>query len=182
VVVHLGSQALMKSATPKASDNARDVSPKMIIALGKRNPDSLGIVAAPVSAAIVVAVATVHSVTRRAGFESWPSQTKNPVDRPVVDFKVQIPKRFHRPEVMSPESSARALTAGIADKAADKPLASVLCAPMGSSNQCAGSLSAHGHTPGSFRDREIAFHGVGGEHGRDLGAPTVGAMVVAQVQ
>jgi hypothetical protein len=103
-----------------------------------------------------------------------------------VDSKVQIPKRFHRPEVMSPENSARALTAGIADKAADKaadkPLASVLFAPMGSSNQWEGSLSAHGHTPWSYRDGEIAFHGVGGERGRDFGAPAVGAMVVAQVQ
>jgi hypothetical protein len=126
VVVHLGSQALMKSETPKASDNARGVSRKIIVASGRRNPDSLG---------IVVAVATVHSVTRRAGFESWPTQIKNPVDRLVVDLKDQIPKRFHRPEVMSPESGAKALTAGIADKAADTPLASVLRAPMGPSNQ-----------------------------------------------
>ncbi|MDA9017430.1 hypothetical protein N9J11_03720 [Actinomycetota bacterium] len=127
VVVHLRSQALMKSATPKASDNVRGVSRKIIVASGRRrNPDSLG---------IVVAVVTVHSVTRRAGFESWPTQIKNPVDRLVVDLKDQIPKRFHRPEVMSPESGAKALTTGIADKAADRPMASVLRAPMGSSNQ-----------------------------------------------
>ena len=91
----MGSQALMKNAAPKTSDNARGVSSNISIALERRNANSYGIVAAPVSAAIVVAVATVHSVTRRAGFESWPNQIKNLVDQLVVDFKVQILKRLH---------------------------------------------------------------------------------------